>query len=380
MTVRFLHTADWQIGKVFRFVDRETMGVLQDARLNAIDRLGQVAVARDVHYILVAGDVYDVENLSDRSLNQPIERMRKYVDVNWYLLPGNHDPYRPNGLWHRLQKSNLPNNVHICQTTEPILIESNSVAILPAPLQFKSTLTDPTEHMDSVDLPADCIRVGLAHGSVTIFGSGNGDAKNYIDPSRPDKANLSYLALGDWHGQKKINDRCWYSGTPETDSFDVEGGGKALVVTVHTNPSATVVETVETGEFRWETCNERIYVRKQIEALQHKLAAFDQHLERVLVRLNVEGSLSLEDRNYFEEIIVQRFNASFRVFSVNVQHLHLQLTNDDLNQIDTGGFVRKAAENLQTLAEHSDELTRKLAGEALQRLYIELKKLEAEGR
>ena len=29
MTVKFIHTSDWQIGKVFRFVDNATMGLLR---------------------------------------------------------------------------------------------------------------------------------------------------------------------------------------------------------------------------------------------------------------------------------------------------------------------------------------------------------------
>ena len=41
MAVRFIHTSDWQIGKVFRFVDSSTMGLLQEARLRAITRLGE---------------------------------------------------------------------------------------------------------------------------------------------------------------------------------------------------------------------------------------------------------------------------------------------------------------------------------------------------
>jgi len=32
MSLRFLHTSDWQIGKVYRFVDDGTMGLLQEAR------------------------------------------------------------------------------------------------------------------------------------------------------------------------------------------------------------------------------------------------------------------------------------------------------------------------------------------------------------
>ena len=36
MTAKFIHTSDWQIGKIFRFVDSATMGLLQNARLRAI--------------------------------------------------------------------------------------------------------------------------------------------------------------------------------------------------------------------------------------------------------------------------------------------------------------------------------------------------------
>lgn len=375
MTIRFLHSADWQIGKVFRFVDQETMGVLQNARLNAIDRLGKIAVEEDLRHVLVAGDVYDAENLSTKSLNQPLERMRKYADVHWYLLPGNHDPNRTNGLWYRLRKG-LPENVHICDESAALYIESETVAILPAPLHHKSTLEDPTEYMDSVDLPSECIRIGLAHGSVATFGSGEGTATNYINPDRPNTAGLAYLALGDWHGQRKINSRCWYSGTPETDAFDVTGGGKALIVTANSSTSEPKVKSVSTGEFRWETISETVASRSDIERLQTKLSGLDDHLERYLVRLQVEGLISLEERTYFDEIIAERFEASFLHFVVDDEHLHVKVTDDDIAMLDVGGFVKTAVDELRKQLDHPDEKESKLAAQALTRLYVELKKME----
>jgi DNA repair exonuclease SbcCD nuclease subunit len=73
--MRFVHTSDWQIGKTFRFAD-EASQVLRDERLDAINRVGQLAQAHSVVAVLVGGDVYDVETPSDRTLRQPIERMR----------------------------------------------------------------------------------------------------------------------------------------------------------------------------------------------------------------------------------------------------------------------------------------------------------------
>ena len=97
MPFRFIHTADWQIGKVFRFVDDTAMGGLQLARLEAITRVGNLASEHDVGHVLVAGDVYDQATPSTHSRNQVVERMRAFTWIQWHLMPGNHDPYQPNG-------------------------------------------------------------------------------------------------------------------------------------------------------------------------------------------------------------------------------------------------------------------------------------------
>ena len=62
------------------------------------------------------------------------------------------------------------------------------------------------------------MRTTRSPGSIQGFGS-DGEASNYIEPTRPDTAGLAYLAMGDWHRQVQINDRVWYSGTPEPDLF-----------------------------------------------------------------------------------------------------------------------------------------------------------------
>ena len=127
-------------------------------------------------HVLVAGDVYDKEALSPRSLNQPLERMRSFADIQWHLLPGNHDPHRPNGLWDQLLQKGLPRNVHVHITSragEPSRTEG--FVLLPAPLFHRHTLDDPTAYMDDVQLPDSVVRIGLAHGTVTGFGSDDRD-------------------------------------------------------------------------------------------------------------------------------------------------------------------------------------------------------------
>lgn len=377
MTLRLIHTSDWQIGKIFRFVDNATMGLLQDARLRAITRLGELAAEKGAQHILVAGDVYDMEALSPRSLNQPLERMRNFSGVQWHLLPGNHDPHRPNGLWDQLLRKGLPDNVHVHATTAPAVLEDNGVAILPAPLHHRRTLDDPTAWMDEAELPDGLIRIGLAHGTVTGFGSEEKAVPNYIAPDRPARARLSYLALGDWHGQKQINDRCWYSGTPETDGFDVAGGGQALLVKLAAPGAAPAVTPVPTGHYTWATLSEQVNGREDIDYLVDKLRGTGDELDRVLLQLTVEGALSLEDHQYFQEQIVEGVSAAFCFMRVDGRRVFPRPTAEDLDRIDRGGFVRTAAEELKRQAEEGRDAERDLAAEALQRLYIEHMKLQA---
>jgi DNA repair exonuclease SbcCD nuclease subunit len=376
MTIKLIHTSDWQIGKVFRFVDSATMGLLQEARLRAITRLGELADEHGARHVLVAGDVYDMEALSARSLNQPLERMRGFTGVHWHLLPGNHDPHRPNGLWNRLLSKGIPDNVHIHIAAEPATLEDDFAVLLPAPLFHRRTLDDPTAYMDDVALPDDVIRVGLAHGSVSGFGSDDKDVPNYIAPDRPQRAGLSYLALGDWHGQQQINDRCWYSGTPETDAFDVTGGGRALLVDIKGPGAVPAVTPIATGHYAWTKLSEQVNSRADIDHLAGKLRASGGELDRVLVDLAVEGALSLEDRQYFQEQIVDGVSAALCFLRVDDRRLFPQPTAEDLDRIDRGGFVRTAAEELKRLAEAGGEADSSIAAEALQRLYIEHMKLQ----
>ena len=77
-----------------------------------------------VGHVLVAGDVYDMEALSPRSRNQPLERMRGFPSIQWHLLPGNHDPHRPNGLWDQLLRKGLPENVIVHVAPNPAMLQT----------------------------------------------------------------------------------------------------------------------------------------------------------------------------------------------------------------------------------------------------------------
>ena len=376
MGFRFIHSADWQIGKVFRFVDIAAMGGLQIARLDAISRIGELAREHDVNHVLVAGDVYDHATPSPRTRNQVIERMGAFTSVQWHLLPGNHDPYQPNGLWDQLRSRGLPANIHLHTESAATVIEQNTAVLLPAPLKHRRTLNDPTAWMDDQFDEPGLIRIGIAHGSVYGFETNEEQRSNPIDPMRPQLARLDYLALGDWHGELKVNERCWYSGTPETDSFQTHGEGTALLVEIDGPNEVPTVTRLSTGQYRWHSLDERVDDTEDIDLLEHNLRNVNDDLNHTLVDLKISGALSLADLLHFEDRIVEGVAAALFHLRIDRSTLFPEPTDDDLDNIDPGGIVRAAADRLRWIIK-SGEGDAELARDALHRLYIEHKKLEA---
>jgi DNA repair exonuclease SbcCD nuclease subunit len=380
--VKFIHSSDLQIGKAFGLFPSETATLLQDARQSAVRSLGEAAVEAGASAVLIAGDLYEKQQMSQSTIARAIETMRAFEDVQWHLMPGNHDHYREGGLWDRIARVQLPKNVTLHTNAGATHIAEDDgvpVYLLPAPLRYISSADDLSAYMDCEATPEGAIRIGVAHGSVQGFGS-EGEASNYVAPNRADTAGLSYLAMGDWHRQMKINDRCWYSGTPEPDRFKLQpnaatslcNGGAALLVEITAARMVPVVRPVATGRYKWHSVEKTLVDDMQIELFEQELRALDKELDTVVLNLRVRGALSLTGRKAFEDRIVQSLGAALRALQFDETGLVLSPTDRDLDEIDRAGFIRVAADRLKGLADSkTDSRQAQLAGLALKRLYIE---------
>jgi DNA repair exonuclease SbcCD nuclease subunit len=362
-----IHTADWQVGKPFRrFGEREA--TLRVARLAAIEAVGKLALAHGAAHVLVAGDVYDSEAPSGRTLLEPLERMRGFASLTFHLIPGNHDPHRANGVWHRCKQTGLPANVMLHLEPEPYALGEEAV-LLPAPLRRKAEVADLTEWMNSAATPAGKIRVGLAHGSVVDFGV-EGEAHNPIAALRADRAGLSYLGLGDWHRTMRVNAQTWYAGTPEPDGFGSQVEGQALLVEVAGVGAEPQVKPLTVGTYRWLTEEIEIQSVTEFEAIEQRLRA-GAALSSTILRLKLKGALSLSDRAAIEKRLSALEAAVFHL-DVQDEGLLAAPSEADLEAIDFGGVLREAADRLKAmaadLAKPLEE--RRLAERALVKLYF----------
>lgn len=380
--MRLVHTSDWQIGKSFRFADDATLSVLQEQRLEAILRLGALARAEEARTVLVAGDVWDVAVPSDRTLRQTAARMAQCPDIAWHLIPGNHDPNRPGGAWERLARLDVPPNVHLHLVPEPVRLGSDGMGrdawLLPAPLGRRHVAGDPTGFMEDAATPDGALRIGLAHGSVTAFGSDPTEGHNLIAPDRAERAGLAYLALGDWHGTRQIGTRSFYSGTPEPDGFDRggDGGGSALLVDLSGGQAAVAPRRV--GRFSWRRESASLFGPADLEALEARLRqlAGDSPSE-VLVWLSVSGALGLEEQAIFHDRIEEGLGSALRLLRIDRAHLGLRATAADAEALGPAGAVRAAGDVLAARAADPADPARELAEAALQRLHLLVRRGEA---
>jgi hypothetical protein len=291
-------------------------------------------------------------------------------------MPGNHDPDGPDRLWDRIAEM-APNNIRFLREETPVEID-NDVWLLPAPWQRLHHGRDLTDWMDSADTPDGAIRIGIAHGSIKTFGTKHegredGESAAIIPPDRASRANLNYLALGDWHALTEINAHTFYAGTPEPDRFKSGERGQVLLVEVNDVGSPPIVKSLPTAHFDWVALDISLRVGQvaaAIEEIETRIAA-GQPARQTLVQITVNGATTVEEWQQFETSIETLTERCAYLVLRGAEAINLKIVAEDLDALDAQGSVRQAAEALNVKRVNPDlsQEDRELAAEALRLLF-----------
>ena len=368
----FLHTADWQIGRQYGQFETDDAAILAEARFDVVARIAALAAERRVDAVLVAGDVFDTQGVSDRTIRRLFAAMAAYAGP-WVMIAGNHDAALADSVWSRAaQLGCIPANVHVPTRIGVVDLPAINLAVLAAPLTQRHTYDDVTQSFDTLDTEAGRVRVGLAHGSVAGRLPDTIDATNPIAPDRAARARLDYLALGDWHGCLSIDAHTWYAGTPEQDRF--RGNEPGYVLDVHIDaPGATpAVERIAIGKYRWSAWTETISLPTDAQALAERLAAL--RADDVL-RLDVQGHVNMETWDALQRAVDQAA-AQLRALLPDLSGLRLEPDQADLAELGASGYVGEVAAQLQSLQGDGEQAG--VAGEAL-RLLLRFQRESAMG-
>ena len=375
MGVTLIHTADWQLGKQFGNVPGDAGAALRDQRVETVKEIARLAQERHTDAIVVCGDVFETNAVADRTIRQALNALESFTG-DWVFIPGNHDAALADSVWNRADRIDKPDNVHflLCNG-EPLLLKNDTLAILPAVLERRHEADDLTAWFDHAETPTKAVRVGVAHGSVRELLPEASEAPNPIAADRAETAKLDYLALGDWHGTFKVNDHTWYAGTPEPDRFKSNDPGNVLAVEIERPGAMPSIEKISVGHYVWRETEFNVRSAEDIAALERDMEESYSDPAKLLIRLKLEGVVMLALREQLREKL-EEWEARLRYLEVDDRELIAEPSEDDLDRIDRGGFVRTAVEQLRTQAADSDNPERAIANAALLRLYQEHVRME----
>jgi DNA repair exonuclease SbcCD nuclease subunit len=357
--MRFLHTADWQLGMTRHFLAGDAQPRYSAARRDAVAGLGALAAEVGAEFVVVAGDVFEHNQLAPQVIGQSLEAMRA-IGIPVYLLPGNHDPLDASSVFtSALFTAECPDNVVVLDRAGIHQVRPG-LEIVAAPWRSKAPTTDLVGDV-LYDLDAGPVtRVLVAHGGVDVLDPDR-EKPSLIRLDRLEEAlargAVHYAALGDKHSLTQVGDsgRVWYSGSPEVTNFDdVESGpGHVLVVDID-ETNAVSVTARHVGHWRFVTLHREVDTSRDIADLDVNLDLMTEK-DRTVVRLALTGSLTVTDRAALDACL-DRYARLFAWLGLWERHTDVAVipADGEFTDLGIGGFAAAAVEELVAAARGND--------------------------
>ncbi|MGH9890730.1 MAG: metallophosphoesterase family protein [bacterium] len=354
MKVRFLHSSDWQLGVTRHFLTADAQARWSAARFDAICALGRVAAAEGCEFVVVAGDIFESNQVDRGTVARACEALAA-IPKPVFLLPGNHDPLDAVSVFRSASWSvKKPAHVHVIEDLGRPVEVRPGVEVAGAPWTSKRPLKDLVAAAASeLDPFAGGVRVLVAHGAVDVLSPDRdnpalirlSDAERAIAESR-----FHYLALGDRHSFTRVGDsgRICYCGTPEVYDFDEVDPGHVVVAEI--GPEGVVTTPHRVGTWRFPKYPADVSSAEDVEALARHLESIPDK-GRTAIKLALKGTLTIRQRAHLDETLEHARD----VFAAVVQsesgsELAVVPNDSDFDGLTLSGFAASAVQKLRAQA------------------------------
>jgi DNA repair exonuclease SbcCD nuclease subunit len=356
--MRFVHTADWQLGMTRYFLNGEAQPRYSAARRDVVSRIGALALDAGAEFVVVAGDVFEDNQLSPREVSLSLEAMRA-IGVPVYLLPGNHDPLDAASVYtSALFVAECPQNVTVLDRSGVFDVRPG-LQIVAAPWHSKRPTGDlVAEALDG--LTGDGVtRIVVGHGGVDIF-EPDKDKPSLVRLSALEAAvhrgAVHYIALGDKHSRTQVGAtaRIWYSGSPEVTNYDdIEPDpGQVLVVDIdEDDPHRPVqVDARRVGSWRFVTLCRTVDSGRDVADLDMNLDLMPDK-QRTVVRLGLSGSMTVTDKAVLDACL-DKYARLFAALVTWDRRTDIAVipADGEFDDLGIGGFAAAAVDELVSAA------------------------------
>lgn len=367
--VKFIHTADWQIGMTRHFLSPQVQGEFSGDRINAIRRIGETAHACGAEFILVCGDVFESNRIASRDIAQALDAMRD-TRLPIYLLPGNHDTLGPNSIYDSPDfTARCPSNVTVLRDLGPHVIK-DGVELLAAPWTTKHPGGDPLSGLSELlsTLTADgTVRIVAGHGMLEEL-EPDRSKLDVIHRERLDEAIasgvISYVALGDRHIRWPADDSgaIHYSGTQEATQYQERERGSVLEVSIDQSLQVTPHQV---GCWQFKQLAFDLSSDEDLALMARELDS-EHEANRTILKLRLTGALTITQAGRLDEAIEsQRHRFAALEADYDENSVVVLPGEDEFADIAPDGFLRDTINQLTAKASAGEEP----ASQALRLLY-----------
>jgi DNA repair exonuclease SbcCD nuclease subunit len=354
--VRFVHTADWQLGMMPRSLSQEARGRFAEARIGVIRTIGALATEQNCEFVVVAGDVFESNQVDRATVRRALDAMKE-ADVPFYLLPANHDPLEPGSVFRADPfVANRPENVHVLEGGAALVVRPG-VEIIAAPWLSKRPVRDLVAEACSDLTPLDAgVRVVVGHGAVDVLSPDSTSSQLIVIgelEAAIDRGCITYVALGDRHSTTDVGRSgvVWYSGAPEPTDFRETDPGNVLVV--EAEHGRVSVEKHHTGAWQFVDHHADVNGVEDADQLRSWLDALSSKTTTV-IQLRLVGTITLQLKAMLDNLVAEEANrfAAIRVAASS----DIALVPDDADFTDLGlsGYAASTASSLRALASGPD--------------------------
>lgn len=368
-SVKFIHTADWQIGMTRHFLSSGVQGEFGGDRVNTIRRIGEVAKSCGAEFVLTCGDVFESNRIPGRDIAQALDAMRE-VELPIYLLPGNHDTLGPNSIYDSTDfTSKCPSNVIVLRESGQYIIR-DGLELLAAPWVTKHPGADPLSGLSELleNLTADgTIRIVVGHGMLEEL-EPDKSKPDAIRRGRLDEAlargAIDYVALGDRHIRWPADDSgaIHYSGTHEATQYQEKERGQVLEVTI--DDSLRIVHH-QVGQWQFKQLHFDLTSADDLVLMANELAEVSRP-NRTILKIQLTGALTIAQAAKLDELLADQSNRFAALETrCNSGQLIIKPGQEEFGDIEADGYLRESIDELTDLAGTGDES----ASQALRLLY-----------
>ncbi|MGM8214752.1 metallophosphoesterase family protein [Bacillaceae bacterium W0354] len=363
-SIRFIHCADLHLDSPYVGLSHLPHSIFRDIKEStfiAFDRLINIAIEEEVDFVLFAGDLFDQQSTSLKSLmrlKRGLEKLNDYR-IQAYICFGNHDF----GMQQKVD-FNFPPNTFIFPSEDVTYFKyekngQTQAYIYSFSYNQRAVKENKVNHFKKVD--DNGFHIGMLHGSMKSNSEHDLYAPFSIDELK--KVSLDYWALGHIHTREILMTEPYavYPGNIQGRHMKEVGEKGCYLVELFNGETHVTFKPVQTiifqkDELAFSGINNMTELVEEIEAYKSQIR---KHLFKTVVRLDVTLSNSAVQMNdKLKEELIQLLNdyeeEQEHWIWLEELHIHMALSYDRDELKSTNQFV---GELLHTIDE-TEDLTR----------------------